>query len=92
MSTGKILTGVAAGIAAGAIIGILLAPDKGSETRRKIAQKGNDLKDSIKARFSSMVDDVVDEYENTKDAAEGAVQRGKEKMQNMKADARQALS
>jgi len=92
MSTGKILTGVAAGIAAGAIIGILLAPDKGSETRRKIAQKGNDLKDSIKARFSSMVDDVVDEYENTKDAAEGAMQRGKEKVQNMKADARQALS
>ena len=75
MSAGKILTGVAAGIAAGAIIGVLLAPDKGSETRKKIAQKGNDLKDSIKARFSSLVDDVVDEFENTKDAAAVAGQK-----------------
>ena len=37
MSTGKVITGIVAGMAAGAVLGILLAPDKGSETRKKIA-------------------------------------------------------
>jgi gas vesicle protein len=36
MSSGKFFWGVLAGVAAGALLGVLLAPDKGSETRRKI--------------------------------------------------------
>ena len=35
MSKGKLLLGVLAGVAAGALLGILMAPDKGSETRKK---------------------------------------------------------
>ena len=47
MSSGKVLASVLAGAAAGAILGILFAPDKGTETRRKIAEKGTDLRDSV---------------------------------------------
>ncbi len=36
MSTGKVVLGTLAGIAIGAIAGILLAPEKGSTTRRQI--------------------------------------------------------
>lgn len=36
-----------AGAAAGAIAGILLAPDKGTETRKKIADKAKDLKETV---------------------------------------------
>ncbi len=36
-----------AGLAAGAVIGILLAPDKGEATRNKIAQKTSDLKKEL---------------------------------------------
>ena len=39
MGTGKILLGVLAGVAAGATLGILFAPAKGSKTRKKIIEK-----------------------------------------------------
>jgi gas vesicle protein len=42
-NSGKILAAVAAGIAAGAVLGILFAPDKGTETRKKIADQGKKL-------------------------------------------------
>jgi gas vesicle protein len=58
----KAIFGFLVGAIVGGALGILLAPDKGSETRRKIIEKGNDLGDSIsefggtvKDRFNQMV-------------------------------------
>ena len=50
------------GIAAGAILGILYAPDKGSVTRRKLSRIGEDLKD----RFNSIRDNISDTIDNLK--------------------------
>ena len=50
-NTGKILTAVAAGAAAGAILGVLFAPDKGSETRRKINEQGKKIADGVKDKL-----------------------------------------
>ena len=69
MSSVKVMTGLVAGLAAGAIMGILFAPDKGTETRKKISQKGTDFKGNIKAKFSLLVDDVVNDFENMKGKA-----------------------
>ncbi len=47
-NTTKILLAIIAGAAAGIAIGVLLAPDKGSETRKKIKEKAEDLVQRIK--------------------------------------------
>lgn len=47
-TTGKVLLALSCGAAAGAILGILYAPDKGSETRKKLAKKSHDLSDKVK--------------------------------------------
>jgi gas vesicle protein len=51
-TSGKILAAVAAGIAAGAVLGILFAPDKGTETRRKISEQGHKFAEGVKTKFS----------------------------------------
>ncbi|MFN4314111.1 MAG: YtxH domain-containing protein [Chitinophagaceae bacterium] len=48
----KIALAFAAGLLAGAVAGILFAPDKGSETRRKFAEKGKKMADDIKDKWS----------------------------------------
>ncbi|MBK8191962.1 MAG: YtxH domain-containing protein [Lewinellaceae bacterium] len=50
MKTGKVLLGILGGVAIGALLGVLLAPDKGSNTRKKIRRKGEDLVDDVKAK------------------------------------------
>ncbi len=59
-----------AGFALGLVVGILYAPEKGAHTRKKISDKGNDLKnqfadfiDGIAGKFDHPDEDVED-YEN----------------------------
>jgi gas vesicle protein len=55
---GKILGALLLGAAAGAVLGILFAPDKGTETRKKIKQKGEDLLDDIKRKIDEAKEDM----------------------------------
>ena len=59
-NTGKIVTAVAAGAAAGAILGVLFAPDKGSETRRKINEQGKKIADGVKDKLQKGKEKVND--------------------------------
>lgn len=68
--SGKVLLGVLAGMTAGAVLGVLFAPDKGSETRRKIAEKGEDYAEAVKERFNEMVDSFSEKFEKMKAEAE----------------------
>ena len=66
MDSGKVLIGLLAGVAAGALIGILFAPDKGSETRKSIVNKKDDYADAMKKKFDEFVDSVSEKYESAK--------------------------
>jgi len=49
--TGKILAAFAAGAAVGAVLGILFAPDKGTETRKKISEQGKKITETMKEKL-----------------------------------------
>lgn len=50
-TTTKIVIAAAAGVVAGAVLGILFAPAKGSETRSKINEEGKKMADAVKGKF-----------------------------------------
>jgi len=64
MNTGKILLGVLAGVAAGALLGILYAPDKGCETRKKIAKKSKDYADGMTEKLNDFMGEVTEKYDS----------------------------
>lgn len=51
MKNGKAILGIAAGIAAGAAIGMMFAPDKGRQTRKKMMKSVEDLASAIDNRI-----------------------------------------
>jgi len=57
---GKIATALLAGLAVGAVVGLLFAPDKGSETRDKINESLSDLGDAIKERAEEQFGQLSD--------------------------------
>jgi gas vesicle protein len=66
MSSGKVVLGLLAGMAAGAVLGILLAPDKGSDTRKKISKKGTDYTDSLKEKFNEFKTTMSEKFDRVK--------------------------
>jgi len=67
MSSGKIVLGVLAGLAAGALLGILFAPDSGVNTRKKIVRKGEEYMDDMKEKFNDFIDHVAEKVEKNKE-------------------------
>jgi gas vesicle protein len=87
MSSGKLLLGVLAGVAAGALIGILFAPEKGTETRKKIAKKGEDYVGGIKEKFNDLIDDLTKKMDGVQAKANEMAEDAKSKVEEMKTSA-----
>ena len=73
MNSSKVLLGVLGGVAVGAIVGVLLAPDKGSNTRRKILDTGKGYADDLKGKFEDLSKEVTNKYESYVGQAKDAV-------------------
>src|SRR5688572_8777885 len=63
----KVLAALLAGLAAGAAIGMLFAPEKGSETRDKLSDSLKNLGDSIKDRAADEISNLTDFKEKVVD-------------------------
>ena len=86
MNTGKVVLGALAGFAAGAVLGILFAPDKGSKTREKIMSKGGECADAIKDKYNEIVDTITSKAEE----AGQMVEKGKAKFDETKKEVKHA--
>lgn len=65
------------GLTAGIVVGILFAPDKGSVTREKIADKASDLKD----KFNDFIDNLAGEADEFADEATDFAAKAKSQFQ-----------
>lgn len=85
MSIGKkVVLGSLAGLAIGAIAGILFAPEKGSTTRKQIRDKGKDYMDKLKSKTGEFSDSLTEKFERTKKNAENLAEKGKENYDDAK--------
>ena len=64
MTKKTIIFSILAATAVGALAGILLAPDKGSKTRKKMFKKSRKAADGIRTNLNDFVDSVADKFSN----------------------------
>lgn len=71
MKTNKAILGIISGMAIGAVLGVLFAPDKGANTRKKIAKKSRDLEKDVKSKLDYLTNKISKKTKETKEAIEG---------------------
>jgi gas vesicle protein len=79
MNKGNVLLGIVAGVSAGAILGVLFAPGKGSSTRKKISQKSDEYLNELRGKFDEFIGGITEKFENAKEEAVRLVGNGKTK-------------
>jgi len=77
MKADKIALGILGGIAVGAALGLLFAPEKGEETRKKIAKKSNNYADQLKDKFGNILGNLNNSYEKIQKEGEDFIAKGK---------------
>ena len=84
-STGKIIGALIVGALAGAAIGVLFAPDKGSRTRRKILRNAQDMAEDF-------TDRVKEEAEALREKAMELEELAEDKLNEIAGNVKQKVS
>lgn len=86
MKSAKFLLSAIAGVAIGIQIGVLIAPEKGEETRKKLSKKGDDYLDEINAQINKFIDGVTDKLDRANKNVSDATEAGKDKVNELNKD------
>ena len=80
-STSKIVLGILGAATAGVVIGLLIAPEKGSETRKRISKRTGELADTLSNLFvrgKEVAEESIGKIRHAKSTAEEKVNKIKE--------------
>ena len=92
MKADKIILGDLGGVAVGALLGVLFAPDKGDKTRKKIMDKSNDYADELKDKLDTLLGTINRKYEKIWKEGESLIAEGKSKLHDVKNDGESLLA
>lgn len=84
MKTNKTIIGVLGAAAIGAALGILFAPDKGTNTRKKIAKKSAQKSDELKEKLDQVKENIANKYQSVLHKGEKLVENGQADRNNIK--------
>jgi gas vesicle protein len=77
MNSIKVLAGMVAGIAIGAVLGVLTAPESGDKTRRKLDQELNKIRDNFNKAMKESVDTFKGYIQQTSNEIQADLKRYK---------------
>lgn len=86
MKTDKVILGILGGVAVGALLGILFAPEKGDKTRKRVMDKSNDYADELKDKLDTLLGTMTNKYEKIWKEGENLISQGKSKFEDSKAE------
>ena len=76
----KIIVALLAGVAVGAALGLLFAPESGKETRDRLSKTLKDLGDTIKDLSDEGLDNLSDAVEQVSDNVKSKVKKAQDSM------------
>lgn len=84
MNSGKIIVSILGTLAAGAALGVLFAPEKGSKTRKRIFKSGENITGDLEEKFHAFIAGMKDKYESLSHEAALKAKSGARKSEKIK--------
>jgi gas vesicle protein len=78
----KVFVALLVGLAAGAALGVLFAPDKGNETRDKLAESLKNLGESIKETATTEIENLMNFKDKVVDNIKSKISSAEEEYQD----------